>query len=238
MSENADGPQRPESALPADVREITDSRTLRALTHPVRLALLEKLILGGASTATELGELIGESPTTCSFHLRQLAKYGFVEEAGGGKGRSRPWRITSIGMSFGDTHDGDPEFEIASRTLARMSRERSFDRYRVWMETKASYPPEWRDAAESSEYVFFLTVAELDQLNHEVNALLTNRLLADPSLRPPGSVPVEMLVMSWPMQLPDSDESDQPGQDEQPGPADQPGPAEDPRPAEQPRQAE
>ncbi len=81
-------------------RQITDARTMRALAHPVRIALLEELVLGGALTATEIGERIGESPTTCSFHLRQLAKYGFVEEAGGGKGRARPWRLTSIGISI------------------------------------------------------------------------------------------------------------------------------------------
>ena len=108
-----DGPERPPDPLDDvrkslddvrksldDVRELTDSQTLRALTHPVRIALIEALLLGGAMTATEVGERIGESPTTCSFHLRQLAKYGFVEEAGGGKGRSRPWRLTSIGMQF------------------------------------------------------------------------------------------------------------------------------------------
>ena len=74
-------------------------------------------------TATEVGERIGESPTTCSFHLRQLAKYGFVEEAGGGKGRSRPWRLTSIGMQFATAHD-DPETEVAAGALVRMLRER------------------------------------------------------------------------------------------------------------------
>ena len=73
-----------------NIREITDARTLRALSHPVRLALIEQLTIGGPMTATEVGELIGESPTTCSFHLRQLAKYGFVEEAGGGKGGPGP----------------------------------------------------------------------------------------------------------------------------------------------------
>src|SRR5580693_3114647 len=94
-----------------EIRKVTDAQTLRALAHPVRIALIEALTLRGAMTATEVGELIGESPTTCSFHLRQLAKYGFVEEAGGGKGRARPWRITSIGMSVTTTHD--PEAEIA-----------------------------------------------------------------------------------------------------------------------------
>jgi DNA-binding transcriptional ArsR family regulator len=76
-----------------DVRRITDATTLRALAHPVRIAIIETLSLEGALTATEVGERIGESPTTCSFHLRQLAKYHFVEEAGGGKGRARPWKM-------------------------------------------------------------------------------------------------------------------------------------------------
>ncbi|HXC45240.1 MAG TPA: helix-turn-helix domain-containing protein, partial [Solirubrobacteraceae bacterium] len=77
---------------PPEVRELSDARTMRALSHPVRLALIETLGLAGPLTATQAGERIGESPTTCSFHLRQLAKYGFVEEAGGGSGRARPWR--------------------------------------------------------------------------------------------------------------------------------------------------
>src|ERR1700691_4897256 len=123
----------------ADLRRVTDARPLRALAHPVRIALIEALILGGAMTATEVGERIGESPTTCSFHLRQLAKYGFVAEAGGGKGRARPWRMTSIGMSFASTHE-DPQSEIASGLLLRLIREREFDRYRAWRDTRSSYP--------------------------------------------------------------------------------------------------
>src|ERR1700722_15073263 len=98
---------------PTELRQLTDARTLRALTHPVRVALIEELIHGGALTATELGERIGETPTTCSFHLRQLAKYGFVEEAGGGQGRARPWRLSTIGMSMSPA-SGDREAEIAS----------------------------------------------------------------------------------------------------------------------------
>src|ERR1700678_1402201 len=81
-----------------ELQTVSDARTMRALAHPVRIALIEVLMLGGAMTATEAGERIGESPTTCSFHLRQLAKYGLAEEAGGGRGRARPWRMPSIGM--------------------------------------------------------------------------------------------------------------------------------------------
>ena len=113
------GPGPPATPGLSAVRTVDDARTLRALTHPVRIALLEALGLGVAMTATQLGEQIGESPTTCSFHLRQLAKYGFVEEAGGGKGRARPWKLTSIGMNISG-RPGDPETEIAAAALGRL----------------------------------------------------------------------------------------------------------------------
>ena len=61
------------------VRDIADARSMRALAHPLRLRLLEYLALRGPLTATQCAELVGESPASCSFHLRQLAKYGFVE---------------------------------------------------------------------------------------------------------------------------------------------------------------
>ena len=176
---------------------------MRALAHPVRIALLEELILSGAMTATEVGERIGESPTTCSFHLRQLAKYGFVEEAGGGKGRARPWRVTSTGIDL--TAGDDPEAQLASGVLLRLIRERQLSRYQTWLETRSSYPLQWRKAADESQHLFHLTAEELEQLNKELSALLRSRFherLTDPSQRPPGAVPVEMLVISYPVHLP------------------------------------
>ena len=201
-----------ETQLP-ELRHLDDARTLRALAHPVRIALVEALSIGGPMTATEVGEQIGETPTTCSFHLRQLAKYGFVEEAGGGKGRSRPWRMTSIGHTIASTHD-DPQTAIAASTLVRLIRERQLDRYRAWRESQATYPREWRDAASDSEFVFYLTAQELDDLNRELLALLRPRALerlTDPSQRPPGAVPVEMLIFSYPMELPPAEGDRQPG---------------------------
>src|SRR3984957_6297141 len=188
---------------PADrqIRKITDAQTLKALAHPVRIALFEELAMGGAMTATQIGERIGESATTCSFHLRQLAKYGFVEEAGGGTGRSRPWRLTSGGMSFSPS--GDVEAEIASDAVTRMFRERQFERYQEWRSTKASYPLEWRQAAIDGQYLFHLTAPELAQFSNEVHELLMrwDRLegrLEDPSKRPAGSLPVGARVLAPP----------------------------------------
>jgi DNA-binding transcriptional ArsR family regulator len=188
---------------PSGTRQLNDAQTMRALSHPVRIALIEMLMLEGPMTATEVGERIRESPTTCSFHLRQLAKYGFVEEAGGGKGRARPWRMTSDGISI--KGHGDPEVELAADVLGAMWRERVIDRYRTWLETKAAYPPEWRAAAGESEFVLYLTAEELKELRDELWDLLGPRAQerqSDPAKRPPGSVPVEMVVLSYPLSPP------------------------------------
>src|SRR5207244_3338301 len=72
------------------VTRLTDPRALRAYAHPVRMALMGLLRTEGPLTATRAAELLGESSGTCSFHLRQLARYGLVEEAGGGTGREKP----------------------------------------------------------------------------------------------------------------------------------------------------
>ncbi len=176
---------------------------MRALSHPVRIAIIEVLSTEGPKTATEIGELIAESPTTCSFHLRQLAKYGFVEEAGGGKGRARPWRMTSHGFSV--SAQDDPEAEIALSALSRMFRERQFDRYQTWLETRTTYPLEWREAAIDSQHGFYLTAEELEQIGAELAALLRSRFperLTDPTTRPPGSALVEMLVLAHPLNPP------------------------------------
>lgn len=190
---------------------------MRALSHPVRIALVEALAMGGAMTATELGERIGETPTTCSFHLRQLAKYGWVEEAGGGKGRARPWRMTSVGFEMPSTH-ADAAATIAAATLGGMFRERQLERYRAWMQTRSGYPQEWRDATTDSEFYCYLTVEELDQLGEELNEVLkrwfSEERITDPAQRPPGSLPVEVLAFSYPMELPP--DSDKPG-DQRPG---------------------
>src|ERR1043165_7983551 len=76
--------------------EISDPKAIRALAHPLRLDLLQVLGSSGPATAAQCGRILKASQASCSFHLRQLAKYGFVEDAGPGEDmRERRWRIVA-----------------------------------------------------------------------------------------------------------------------------------------------
>jgi DNA-binding transcriptional ArsR family regulator len=193
----------PEDTLPP-MRQLTDPMTMRALTHPVRLALLEALALEGPLTATEAGELIGESPTTCSFHFRQLAKYGFVEEAGGGAGRQRPWKLVHVMMNFSDANE-DPEANIAAKGLERLVYDRAFARLQHFHDTKANFPKEWREASDTIQSMIFLTADELEEINVQLVEIVSRfqDRLADASLRPRGALPVEILTFAYPIRLPE-----------------------------------
>jgi DNA-binding transcriptional ArsR family regulator len=194
--------------MPFEPRELTDARAMRALTHPVRLALMEALAHAARPiTATEAGRMISESATTCSFHLRQLAKYGFVEEAGRGAGRRRPWRLTSTGVRFSDAHD-DPEAAVAAATLGRAMRDRWLDRARASWAERETLPAQWRDATGDMQYDTYVTPSELRAMQEDVLAVITryHERARDPSKRPDGSRAIEVLALFYPLTRPQLDE--------------------------------
>ena len=159
---------------------------MRAVAHPARVALLEALTNHGSLTATEAAEVVEESPSTCSFHLRQLAKYGFIEEAGGGSGRQRPWRLTQVGRLMP---------VLVGRYLAQ---------HEAWLRARAGLPREWQDVTGHSEFLLYITAEELRTLDAEVTAVLRRHAarIAKPSLRPPGSRPIEVLFFAFPFVRP------------------------------------
>ena len=181
-----------------EMRELTSAQEMRALTHPIRLALLEVLSIEGAMTATEAGERIGESATTCSFHLRQLAKYGFVEEAGGGAGRRRPWKVVQRSMRLSGI--GGVEQSLAANELRRLVMGRWLQRNEQWSAVQ-HLDPVWADIPEAMEIVAYLTADETTAVQEEITALLERfrDRLTDPSRRPSGSRPIESVIMMHPL---------------------------------------
>lgn len=181
---------------------LTDPRALRALAHPIRLSLVGVLRREGPLTATQAGELIGESSASCSFHLRQLAKYGLVEEAGGGKGRERPWRATTMFTSWPEVAEG-PEAAAASSLLNSVIAERYFETLMQWLEAKPAESEEWQRAAQFGDTYLYLTSGELTELAERTRALLEPYLdrLLHPELRPAGSRGISYLHLAFPGDL-------------------------------------
>jgi DNA-binding transcriptional ArsR family regulator len=182
------------------VKRLTDPKALRALAHPIRLELLAQLRIHGQLTATQAGELLGESSASCSFHLRQLAKYGLVEEAGGGQGRERPWRATAMFTSWPDVAD-DPKVDAAADALRGVIAEHYLESLMRWLEVKPDEPEEWQEAAQFGDTAIYVTPAELAELGERTRELAYAYLdrQVDPELRPPGARLVSVLHIAHPV---------------------------------------
>ena len=181
-------------------RELTDPREMRALTHPLRLALIELLWREGTINATQAAAELGESQASCSFHLRQLSRFGFVEEVEGVRGRARPWRLSRRGMRVANVQD-DSEAAIAWAGLERLLNDRQLHRYRAWLEGRSAYPREWREAAYHSHSIAWLTPEELHAVADQVAELLAGAFPErrdDPAARPVHALPVELLSIGYP----------------------------------------
>src|ERR1035437_1150569 len=188
------------SSLPnLEPPKLTDPKAMRAEAHPVRIALLEVLGTKGPVTPPEAGEHIGESPTTCSFHLRQLAKYGFIEEVAGVPGRKRPWRLVHTGLSFSDVSD-DPETRLAATALNRVLHAFYLDRLKEGLALRRDTPTEWQQATGASEYLLYVTVDEVHALGEQMRNLVKPFVerIGNPKKRPRGAAPIEVLFFAYP----------------------------------------
>jgi predicted transcriptional regulator len=189
------------------VTRLTDPRALRAYAHPVRLKLVALLRTEGPLTATRAGELLGESSGTCSFHLRQLAKYGVVEEAGGGTGREKPWRATAMFTNLPAVTDS-PELAAAAGLVGSALAERYFEHVRRWLDAVPDEPPEWQEAAQFGDWLVYLTADELAAIGDQVKALLDPYLdrTVSPGLRPTDARLVTYLHLAFPGELVNRDD--------------------------------
>ena len=176
--------------------QITDPRALRALAHPLRLDLVELLGALGQATAAECARRLGPSQASCSFHLRQLAKYGFVEEAQPSEdSRERPWRLTDLEQSW--SADAGP----AADQLERVFVQREADRILGWL--AADYAPQgWRQSSFVGGATVPVTVDELDSIRAELRGALEPyvRRLADRSDWPTDARFVRILLAGTPLE--------------------------------------
>ncbi|WP_433373198.1 ArsR/SmtB family transcription factor [Actinoplanes sp. CA-142083] len=152
---------------------IGDPRVMRALAHPARIEIVEHLNdTGAAVTATEAAAMVGLSPSATSYHLRELAKYGLVEQAPSrGDGRERVWQSTSSGLRI-DADLDEPGARAATQALVDMYLHRDQERLREWIRRQPEESPEWRDAGTIMGQRLLITADELKEINAKVRELV------------------------------------------------------------------
>ncbi|MFD4609426.1 ArsR/SmtB family transcription factor [Streptomyces sp. NPDC058451] len=137
-----------------------DARSLRGLAHPLRMRLLTTLRHGGPATASQLAAKLGESSGATSYHLRQLATHGFVEDAPEhGKGRERWWRAAHGGVSFDETLLKDPDPQVrgaADLFLHELANQRTQE-LSTWLGTRHDWSEAWTRASDMSSWTLRLT---------------------------------------------------------------------------------
>jgi DNA-binding transcriptional ArsR family regulator len=170
-------------------RNVPDVETLRAVAHPIRNKLLALLRYEGPATASQLGRRLGESSGSTSYHLRQLARYGFVEEdAEQPNRRDKRWRSTYRMTSWSRADlAGDPEGMQISDALERRQLHGAIDAFQRWSAARDGLGPGHEDAGDVFDDMLRLTPSQLAVLRADLDGVFA-RYRTDP---PPPAHPDE-----------------------------------------------
>lgn len=179
---------------------LDNPEAITALTHPVRWKLLNYLMSSGPATASQGARAVGDTPSNCSYHLRTLAKYGWVEAGGSADGRERPWRALVTGFSL--EQPGDPGSPLDRNAAALLAMTIQQEQQEV-MDAVARFPAlerAWQDASEHSTYTLRMTAAELADLTRRLDALIRPYIAATREEGPDRSALVRLGLHAFPQE--------------------------------------
>ena len=180
---------------------LTDPRALRALAHPARAAVIDRLFQGGELTATELANLTGLTPSAMSYHLRSLQKWGIVRRADQcadqrADERERPWIRAAKRLSW----RSDVASPVVNDALAQQYLGRLREDLDGWDRGRGAWPPEWQELGTLTRGFPLLTAEEVRQLDKlvvdAVKKLSSGRTDSD---CPPGAQRVAYFWASVPI---------------------------------------
>jgi len=204
MPETTAEPAMPETTaepgMPGNPVRLTDPKMMRALAHPARIAIWMHIAMRGPTTATECAEVAGLSPSACSYHLRTLARYGFIEEdrASAADGRERPWRARLLAFTLEDRPDEPAAGRVASRLLVENLRAGAEQVRARYLDRKSEYPADWQAAAGEMFSVAHVTPDELQELRVKVLEIMAPYVRLDEAERSPGALPVRIMLDMFP----------------------------------------
>lgn len=174
---------------------VLDPQNLRGLAHPLRVRILGQLRTYGPSTATKLAEQLGQSSGATSYHLRQLAAYGFVVEdtSRASEGRERWWRSAArfTELPRASAREGAADAEGFLRAVAQ-------DCYRemdAFLAELATLPPQWDEGWTMADRILRVTPEEAQRLRGELAEVIGRYRLDDPEADPAGPAGAERVVV-------------------------------------------
>ena len=176
--------------------ELDDPRAMRALAHPVRLAILSRLQRHGPSTASRLSPDVGATPSVTSWHLRHLATFGLVRDADvEADGRERWWEAAGRGIRFVAPDDpADEEGAAAYRALTEQMFLAADHLPRTWLaDVEPTLSARWRKLSGLSNTRVVLSAAELDEVERAIEDVLAPYVRRGPEGAPRGARSVRLM---------------------------------------------
>ncbi|MFI1015894.1 ArsR/SmtB family transcription factor [Streptomyces sp. NPDC020965] len=170
-------------AVEPPVREIADLATLKALSHPRRYQIFQQLALLGSATSAMLARELDLNTGATSYHLRELARHGFIEETRTDEsGRERWWRTAPADLRFPERSKQSAEIRPVVDEMNRRAYAADIELFER-LRQQSEDPTEWMDAFRHARSSLRLTLDELHAFFEEYIALV-NRYK-----RPDGEAP-------------------------------------------------
>ncbi|WP_337270363.1 winged helix-turn-helix domain-containing protein [Oryzifoliimicrobium ureilyticus] len=190
-----------------------DPVALKALTHPERLKMLAILRVDGPATATQLAAQLGLNSGATSYHLRQLARFGFIEELPTSSRRDRWWKARHELTSVPDDAAAPEKLE-ASLAFTQMAHALQVDQLRQAVAEYPHLPDAWRRASTVSDFILVLSPERAERLKDAIMGLILEEMRTAPPLGQPlpaGMAPVTVMLHAFPypgrvMKTPDKGE--------------------------------
>ncbi|GAB3840091.1 ArsR/SmtB family transcription factor [Kribbella italica] len=175
-----------------------DGRVLRALAHPMRNRIVGLLRIHGPQTATTLAGRLGVNTGATSYHLRQLAEAGLVEDdESRGNARDRWWKASHQSTEFDAAALLQTEPELTMGFLHGVGQTYAENMFRAingWQ----TLEPEWREATMLSDWAFHLTPDQAKALNGELLAVFEKYRTDLTQPAPEGTEKVTVQIQTFP----------------------------------------
>jgi DNA-binding transcriptional ArsR family regulator len=182
--------------------EIVDLEAVKALAHPRRQRMLQHLGLHGPETSATLARALGLNTGSTSYHLRELAKFGFVEEmTGQGTGRERWWRAPVRDLRIPPRSRQSEQMRAVLDELAVADLADDFEQFLAFQARRDGLG-DWADAFASSRGSIRLTLDEFRNFFEEYIGLL-NRYKRSDDEAPSGVRTVLTRFFAFPAPFPE-----------------------------------